>query len=172
MHDMLNLEADGPQQQKTTPGATSVRYEQDTEATIWMASPKLGQKTEHVAWSDESAVTFRWWDQNLAKTEWKPCIILPSSLTSTVLAAGAVIVRRIFSCLTLDPLILSGISTNSLPEYCSWTFMTTGVHCSCIWRLAIVVVFLFCFFKCHYFMFFDQKQKNNIIKRITRYILR
>lgn len=142
MHDMLNLEADGPQQQKTTPGATSVRYEQDTEATIWLASPKLGQKkTEHVAWSDESAVTFRWWDQNLAKTEWKPCIILPSSLTSTVLAAGAVIVRRIFSCLTLDPLILSGISTNSLPEYCSWTFMTTGVHCSCIWRLAIVSFF-------------------------------
>jgi len=40
---MLNLEADGPQQQKNTPGATPVRKEQETEATFHAGSPKIRQ---------------------------------------------------------------------------------------------------------------------------------
>ncbi len=59
---MLNPEADGLQQQKTTPGAAPVSEEQETEATF----TKLTQITnwtiedwKNVAWSDESRFLLR-----------------------------------------------------------------------------------------------------------------
>ncbi len=52
---MSNFEADELQQQKTTPGAAPVSYEQETEATIHTGSPKLeNRRLKNVAWSDES----------------------------------------------------------------------------------------------------------------------
>lgn len=50
-HNMLNLEADGPQQQKTGLGATPVGQEQKTEPTICMGSTKLdNRKPENIVW--------------------------------------------------------------------------------------------------------------------------
>ncbi len=44
MHNTSNPEADGLQQQKTTPGAAPVSKEQETEATIRTGSPKLDNR--------------------------------------------------------------------------------------------------------------------------------
>lgn len=41
MYNTSNLEADGLQEQKITPGATPVSEEQETEAIIRTGSPKL-----------------------------------------------------------------------------------------------------------------------------------
>ncbi len=63
-HNTSNPEADGLQQQKTTPGAAPVSYEQETEATIRTGSPKLDnrrlEKRCLVWWVSISAATFRW----------------------------------------------------------------------------------------------------------------
>ncbi len=62
-HNTSNPEADGLQQQKTTPGAALVRWEQETEATIHTGSPKLDnrrlEKRCLVWWVLISAATFR-----------------------------------------------------------------------------------------------------------------
>ncbi len=55
MHNMSAPEADGLQQQKTTPGAAPVSLEQETESTIRKSSPRLdNRRLKNVAWSDES----------------------------------------------------------------------------------------------------------------------
>ncbi len=46
MHNMLNLEADGLQQQKTTLGSTSVSQEQKTEAVVGLAFVYLSRNPD------------------------------------------------------------------------------------------------------------------------------
>ncbi len=59
-HNTLNPEADGQQQQKTTPGAAPVSLEQETEDTITQAQQNWTiEDCKNVAWSDESRFLLR-----------------------------------------------------------------------------------------------------------------
>jgi len=54
MRNTSNFEADGLQQQKTTPGATQ-SYEQETEATVHKGHQNWTiEEWKNIAWSDDS----------------------------------------------------------------------------------------------------------------------
>ncbi len=75
-----NLEADGLQWQKTTPGFTPVSREQETDATVYTGSLKLDNRRLEkgclVRRVTISASTFGWLSQNLALKAWKHVSIL------------------------------------------------------------------------------------------------
>ncbi len=75
-----NLEADGLQWQKTTPGFTPVSREQETDATVYTGSLKLDNRRIEkgclVRRVTISASTFGWLSQNLALKAWKHGSIL------------------------------------------------------------------------------------------------
>ncbi len=87
----------GLQQQKTTPGAAPVSYEQETEAKYRTGSPKLdNRRLENVAWSDESQFLLRHSDGRVRIWHKEHESMDPSCLVSTVQAGGGVIVWGIF----------------------------------------------------------------------------
>ena len=53
MHNMSDYEADGPKQQKTMPGSTSVSQEQKAETAVGTGSPKL----THLLMATSSMIT-------------------------------------------------------------------------------------------------------------------
>ncbi len=102
-----NPEADGLQQQKTTPGAAPVSWEQETEATIRTGSPKLdNRRLEKVALSEESRFLLRHSDGRVRIWRNEHESMDPSCLVSMVQAGGGgVMVWAIFSWHTLGPLV-------------------------------------------------------------------
>lgn len=50
MHNMLNLDVDGLQQSKTTPGSTPVSHEQESEVTVGTGSAKLDSWKDDKRW--------------------------------------------------------------------------------------------------------------------------
>lgn len=110
-----NLEADGLEQQKTTPGATVVSQVQETETKIQTGSVKLDNirqdkierlEKSYLVWQVESGVGL-----NNVKPWNAP------ALCQTIQAGdGGAIVWGFF---------WAWIKCHSLPKYCCWPFMTT-----------------------------------------------
>ena len=90
MHNTLNLEADGLQQQKTMSGSTYVSQEHKTEAAVGTGSPKLDswrlEKQSLVWWISISADAYRWseFDTNSMNPWTKPTLCQQSRLVAVV----------------------------------------------------------------------------------------